>query len=131
MIRTILAAFAGIVIAMVVVMAVEAIGQYVYPPPPGIDVRKPEELARLIAGLPSGALVFVVAAWLTGALIGAFTGTWLSEKRSLIPAVSVGLAVTLGVLYVCYKIPHPLWMLASGLALPLPLAIATARWSRP
>ena len=130
MIRTGVSAMAGIVIAVVIVMVVEAIGHYVYPPPPGIDVSKADELARLIDSLPIGALLFVVLAWVMGAAGGAVVGSWLAPTRTLFPALAVGLFVTAAVSFTFSTIHHPAWMIVAGLGLPLPSAWIAARLAR-
>ena len=50
--RSIGAVVAGIVVAVVGVFAVEALGQKVYPPPPGIDFTNPEAIKAMMKDIP-------------------------------------------------------------------------------
>ena len=71
---------AGLVVAMLVVMAAEGAGHAMFPPPEGLDITRPEDQARLMELIPLGAKIAVVVAWFLGALAGAATalaGLWL------------------------------------------------------
>ena len=62
---------AGLVVAMLVVMAVEGAGHAMFPPPEGLDITRPEDQAQLMELIPLGAKIAVVVAWFLGALAGA------------------------------------------------------------
>lgn len=120
MIRQIVAGVAGLAAGVLVVSGIEAIGHAVYPPPPGLDFANPDAVRAAMQRMPPGALLFVVAAWLAGAFLGAWVATRLAHGIR-IPGLVVGgllLAATLANLFL---IPHPVWMAVAGVA-GVPLA---------
>lgn len=127
--RVVLGILVGVVVAIVCVFAIEFVGHMVYPPPAGLDLSDPEGAARLIAGLPAGAFAFVLAAWFLGALVGAFTANRIG--RSAVAGWVVVLVVICGGIYSMLAIPHPAWMWAAGIVLPLAAAWIAQRLAGP
>lgn len=126
--RKIIASVLGIVLMSAVVATLEAIGHRLYPPPSGFDLSKPEDLARLMAVLPTPALASVLLGWMLGAFAGAALAARLGRPHGLWPALVVGIAMLLASAATMLMIPHPWWMLVFGLLTPLPLAWLAARW---
>ena len=128
MVRTILGALAGVATTYLTIMLIEFAGHRVYPPPPGIDPTKTEDMARLIGMLPTGALLFVVAAWVIGALDGGIVAALVARnQRPRIAAIVPALLVIAGVVGMIVVMPaHPAWMSALGLLLPIPAALSGA-----
>jgi len=126
--RTILAAVAGIVIAMLTITLVEWAGHQVYPPPPGLNPMVTEDMARIIGMQPLGALLFVVVAWVVGAFDGGLVAALISRgKRPWIAALAPALMVMAGVVAMMVMMPsHPTWMAVAGLLLPIPASLAGA-----
>jgi len=126
--RTILGAVVGLVVAVATIMLVELAGHAVYPPPAGLDPRVTEDMVRIMATLPFGAKLFVVAAWLIGAFDGGFVAALIARKgHSRAAAVVPALMVMAGVVAMMVEMPaHPTWMAAVGLLLPIPVALAGA-----
>lgn len=117
MLRIILGILAGAVLAMLIVAGLETAGHLVFPPPPGIDVTDPEQLAALMPLVPMGAKIWVVAAWGLGALGGGLAAILIS-RRSWTAWVIAGLIACAGVATIL-MIPHPLWMQVAAVAAPL------------
>jgi hypothetical protein len=115
--RIVGAILAGAVIAMLCVAGIEMIGHLVFPPPPGTDLTDPAQVARLMENVPAAALAFVAAAWFIGALGGAWAANRIAG-RALAGWVVVLLVLGAG-LYTMIQIPHPGWMWAMAVALPL------------
>jgi len=46
--KTILGTVVGLVVAVVTLMIVEALGHMIYPPPEGVDLKDPEQLASIM-----------------------------------------------------------------------------------
>ncbi len=112
--RNVGAWFAGAVAGVLAVVGLEAAGHAIWPPPPGLDLADAEALKAAIAGMPLGALVAVVVAWVGGAVAGAAVGTALaSYRRVLVGALDGGLTLV-GTLANLAMIPHPAWMMAVG-----------------
>ena len=125
--RILLGIVAGIVVAVVCVMAIEALGHTLYPPPPGIDLTDPAHVERLMATLPAGAFVAVVAGWFIGALAGASTAN-LIARRAFAGWIVAGLVICGGVATML-MIPHPAWMWVAGIALPIVAAWPAQRFA--
>ena len=115
--RIVIGIVAGAVIAVLCVAGIEMIGHLAFPPPPGTDLTDPAQVARIMANVPWAALAFVAAAWFVGALAGAWAAN-LIAKRALAGWIVVLLVLAAGI-YTMTTIPHPAWMWAMGIALPL------------
>lgn len=124
MLRSILAVLAGLVVAWITVSLFEFASMHAFPPPRGIDVQDPRQLASLIARMPVGALAMVLAGWVVGALDGGLVAASIAKRR--LPAAVVGVFVALGALAMVAMVPHPLWMSISGVLLPVPAALSGA-----
>ena len=128
MLRSILAVLAGLVVAWITVSLFEFASMHTFPPPPGVDVRDPQQLAALVSQMPVGALGLVLAGWVVGALDGGLVAALISKRR--MPAVVVGALVALGALAMVMMVPHPLWMSIAGVFLPVPAALFGAWLAR-
>jgi hypothetical protein len=108
---------AGIVVAFLCVFAVEWIGHSLYPTPAGLDMSEPADQARLMDAMPAAAKALVLLAWFAGALAGAWTANRIAG-RSVAGWVVALLVIAAGVATML-MIPHPAWMWAGGILLPL------------
>ena len=121
MLRTILAVLAGLVVAWITISLFEFASMHAFPPPPGVDVRDPQQLAALVSQMPVAALALVLAGWVVGAMDGGLVSTLIAKRR--VPAIVVGVMVMLGAFLMMVMVPHPLWMAIAGVLLPLPAAL--------
>ena len=108
---------AGIVVAFLCVFAVEWIGHSLYPPPAGLDINDPADQARLMEAMPAAAKAMVLLAWFAGALAGAWTANRIAGRG--IAGWAVALLAVAAAIATMLMIPHPAWMWAGGIALPL------------
>jgi hypothetical protein len=108
---------AGVVVASLCVFAVEWIGHDLYPTPPGLDINKPADQARLMEAMPSAAKAMVLIGWFVGALAGAWVANRIAG-RGLAGWIVALLVIAAGVATML-MITHPGWMWAGGIALPL------------
>ena len=108
---------AGLVVAMLVVMAAEGAGHAMFPPPEGLDITRPEDQARLMELIPLGAKIAVVVAWFLGALAGAATA--IAIARHILPGWIVGLVMVALSLVTTQMFPHPVWMIGAAVILPI------------
>jgi hypothetical protein len=113
----VLGVVAGIVTAIVCVIAIEAVCHMLFPPPPGINLEDPADLARLMDVMPTAALAIVAAGWFVGSLAGAAVANAAARQSN--PGWIVALVMIAGAVWTMVTIPHPLWMWAAGLLLPL------------
>jgi len=74
--RKFLGVLAGLAALVVVVWIVEAVGHGIWPPPPGVNLADPAQLAGLMDKIPLAAKIAVVAAWFLGAIAGA----WVANR---------------------------------------------------
>jgi hypothetical protein len=108
-------------------MAVEALGQKVYPPPPGLDPSDPESIRAAMQDIPAGALVFVLLAWTVGSAAGGWVAARLAPRRPVLHGMIIGALLLAGGLANLVMIPHPLWFTIVGVAVFLPAACLGAR----
>jgi hypothetical protein len=126
--RIVLGIVAGLVLAVLCAVAIETLGHSLYPPPADLDAGDPADLARLMEVMPVAALMFVVGGWFVGALAGAWTANAIA--RNPVAGWVVAGFIVLGAVATMVMIPHPLWMWAAGIALPLAAAWIAARFTR-
>lgn len=128
-VRAIVAVVAGGVTAFVVVFLCEALGHMLYPPPPDLDISKPEDQARLMEVIPTGAKVAVVVAWFLGSLAGSAVAARIGRAPLyawIIGAIMVVLSVVTTRMF-----PHPTWMVVAAVVLPIIAAVIAIRLTRP
>ena len=130
--RTILGVIAGLATMFIVIMAIEAAGHALYPPPAGLNPMLAEDMAKIMLAMPSAAKAIVVVAWVVGAFAGGWVAARIARQHPRIAAVIVAAMVMAGVIGMILQMPeHPLWMSALGLLLPIPAALAGAKLALP
>jgi hypothetical protein len=123
MLRNIFAVISGLFAMMIIVTFMQLANiKLFYPPPPGLDFTDPETVAAYAQTMPWPALAIVLASWLLAAFVGGavaarVAGSYRTACALVIGAVDVALIGMNAI-----SIPHPTWMLAAGLLLPIPLA---------
>lgn len=111
--RRILGSLAGVAATIATIMAIEAVGHRV--------TGAPQDPAR--ATVPM--MLWVLAAWAIGPLIGGLVGVTLARWRG---AAWIAAALVLfGVCMTILSIPTPWWMAVGGIVLPLIAAWAVSR----
>ncbi len=134
MFRSVLTIVLGFLAGALANGLMETVGHLWYPPPPGIDLHNPEQLRSIVEKLPVGALVMVLVAWSSGALVGGLVAALSARSRPALHAIIVG-----GLQMLCggvtmWLIPHPAWFVAMSICLVIPsagLGAVIARWLRP
>ena len=124
-VRNLAAVVAGLVVAMLVIGGVEAMGHAIFPPPPGLDLARAEDKARIMEAIPIEAKIAVVVAWFLGSLAGASTAIAIAQR--VLPAWIVAVAIAGLGLWTTQLFPHPDWMLASAVVLPLVAVLVAKR----
>ena len=114
--RRILGTVLGVAAALGVLIALEALAHWLYPAP-AFDTLNRAELAADMAAIPLPAKAIVAFAWLAAA----FGGAWLALRVSdwhwagwIVTALVVA-----GNIANLLALPHPLWMQALAILLPL------------
>ncbi|CAN5281094.1 hypothetical protein BH10PSE15_BH10PSE15_14870 [soil metagenome] len=114
--RIVLGILFGIVAAMAIVAGIEWAESALYPLPT-LDVADPDMLAGLVTNMPLPAKILIVVGW----LLGAIGGAWLSLRvcdRSWTAWVVV-LGVIVAAVANVATLPHPVWMQACAVLLPV------------
>ena len=119
-----MAVVGGFLLGVMIVSRVQLLGHTIFPPPVTIDPSDPASIEAAMQLMPIAALLFVVAAWTLGCLIGSMTATLIAGPYYILPGMIVGLAILIVTAVNLYHIPHPLWMALAGLLIPLPVAWA-------
>lgn len=122
-----LSVLAGIASGFVVVFAIEAVSHTIWPPPTGVDVTNPEDLAQIMDSIPTAAIVAVLIAWILGALVGGFVAKKVDNSEGSLPSIITGLLLMCAGIGTMIMIPHPAWMWILGIAAPIPSALFGAK----
>jgi len=116
MLRTLMGLAAGLAVAIVTIMIVEAIGNQLFPPPHGYDMTAASTMA-----LPIETLIWPVIGWFLGSLAGSAIAVHLSGERwagwAIVGLVLAAMVLTFALL------THPMWMMVAG-----PLAAIVGGW---
>ncbi len=115
--RSILAVVAGIVTGGLLISGVEMISNMVYPLPADADPSDMEAMAAHIATLPSGAFLFVLAAWAVGTLCGAWVAAKIAGRSFIVHGAVIGTVFLLLGVANMLMFPHPIWVWIAGIAI--------------
>ena len=120
---------AGIFAGMVFMMLLHMASTLIYPLPAGVSFmsQEPENQAALQAWfetLPTGAWLLAVLCHGLGCMFGAAVAVLISGRRSIVPAVIVGVFFTIGGVMNLSSVPHPGWFPLIDLPVYLLLALA-------
>jgi uncharacterized membrane protein len=119
----------GIVGGMITMMALHMATTFIYPLPEGVDFmsQEAENVARMhewFGTLPAGAFLLATLCHGLGCLAGAILAMIISQRRSLVPAVIVGVFFTVCGIANLSSVPHPAWF--PFIDLPVYLILACA-----
>jgi hypothetical protein len=116
--RTIVGTLVGILVAFVLVVAVELSSAVVHPLPEGFGGTM-EEMCEHVKSYPQWVLAVVVAAWAGTA----FVATWTARKLGNVYSFAgVGLLLLAGLAFNLTKLPYPFWFKTANL-LAIPAAV--------
>lgn len=115
--RKVLGIVLGIVAAILIILAVEAVSEWLYPISPDLDVDDPAAMAAVIAGMPLPAKSLVAFGWLAGTFGGVWLALRISDWR---PAAWIITLLTIaGGIFNLFQFAHPLWMQVATVVAPL------------
>ena len=121
LLRNILAALAGVVLAFVLIFTAQLIRSKVYPPPAGLDFNDRAAMSAYVRDMPMGALIAVLLGYFIGVCAGAWLATRISVSRHARQGMMVGVLFFVASLVNLSNIPHPAWFWGANL-LVVPLA---------
>ncbi len=136
--RGLLACLLGLIAAGFVIAGIESLGMAIYPPPadmlPAYEAQDTVRMREIIASLPLGSLLFVLAAYFWGSFVGGLTaGAIAPQAKFFWPTLVIATVLTLCSILYFWKIPSPFWFQVSNLAVYFPLSLAgagLAKWMR-
>jgi hypothetical protein len=116
--QTIVAAFIGLFLAFVLIVAVEGFSAVVHPLPKDFGGTM-EEMCRHVERYPQWVLAAVVPMW----AVAAWLGTWIARRiGNLYSSGIVGLLLLSALVFNLSKLPYPIWFKVVNL-LVIPAAI--------
>ncbi|HEV8363328.1 MAG TPA: hypothetical protein VGQ52_07400 [Gemmatimonadaceae bacterium] len=113
MLRRILAIVAGLVAAMAIIFAIEAVGRVLFPLPSGMALTDPQSMRERADMIPVGALASILVAWTVGALAGSYSVARLIGARGTSLAYVAGGVVLVWAALMTMRMPHPIWFVAA------------------
>lgn len=128
LLKTILAVVAGVIAGGAIVFVTEAVGHSLFPPPADIDLSNPADVDRLMASLPAGAFAMVLLGWFLGSFVGAYVAHAIAKTPGAAWAVAAIFILFSTMNF--FMIPHPIWMIAAGLLIPVVSAWLVLRLRR-
>ncbi len=129
--RNLLAVVLGAAATGFVVLGVQVLGHRLFPSTAPMDPSNLEVMRTFVQSLPTGALLFVLLAWTLGAFVGSLVAIKTAHSHKALFAWFVG-GLTLAMVGVnTWQIPHPTWMVAAGVLLPLAAVALAVRWQAP
>ena len=125
--KTVLAALAAFVVNLLIVGTAEWGLALAFPPPHGANLSDPNQLEAFMNGMPLAAYLGLLAGWTAGAVGASAAAYFIADRK--VWAAFLGAAINLiGVLVTVATIPHPLWVTAIGMIVPLMAAAAIPRF---
>ena len=130
MLRSLFALCAGLFAVMIVMTVFAVAASLLYPAPVGLEQRGAAEVAAYVATLPLAENLMLLCGWLLAAVAGASVAAKIAPLHALPMAIAIGGLCALLTFLNAQQVPRPDWMLAVGVALPVPLALVVARLLR-
>jgi hypothetical protein len=120
---------AGVIGGMLLLAGVENVGVLLYPPPKGIDVHDVKAMQKMMASMPIGAFLFVLAGFLIATTAGCYLAARVSKMRG--PAIFVGALFLVGGIANLLMVPHPIWFWIACIVVFIVATIAGTRLAAP
>ena len=122
---TIAGVLVGLLVAFILVIAVEAFGSVAHPFPEDFG-GTPEELNRHVERFPAWVLAVAAIAW----AVAAFASAWTANRIGGIYSVAiVGLVLLVMLVFNISILPYPLWFkIATLLLIPMAIVVGGRLW---
>lgn len=111
MLKRLTSIMAGCSAGIAVIFLIESLGHILYPMPEGIDPNNVEDIKKLMANVPIGALFIVLCAAFLGGMAGGFVAGKFDTDNAKKHALIVGGILTLLGILNLVVIPHPIWFM--------------------
>lgn len=123
MIRNILSAIAGLVVAWILFTAIQAGGHYMIPPEIDLDLADPYSVRAYMASLTPAMFAVVLAGYAVGSFGAGLVIGKIAESTSNAIPIIVGAILTLGWVMNLIWLPHPMWVAILGFFMFIPFTI--------
>ena len=123
--RSIGVIIAGLIVAMVLIIAVEVVTAIFHPFPPGADATDHEVVEAHVEKFPHWVLAIAVVGWGVTTFVSAWIATRLGTGRHPAHGIALGSLLLLAAAFNMSMLPYPVWFVVANLLI-LPLAILGA-----
>ncbi len=127
-VKIVMGAVAGLIAAFACIAAFEFLDQALYPLPPGFNIDDPAQMRRLMTIMPTPAIALVALGWFAGALRGGYLADRIGRRA--LPGWIVAALILVAAVANMAMIPHPAWMWAAGIILPVVAAWLAQRLAK-
>jgi hypothetical protein len=127
MLRIIMGVIVGVVAGGAVIYGWEILGHKIWPLPPGLNVKDPEQLKTLITGMPVMAIAWIGIGYALGVFVGSSIANVVAQGRAVAGWV-VAVLLMAGAVWTMIAIPHPLWFIGLTVVMWAAAAWGAARW---
>lgn len=111
----------GAMIGMILIVLGEKSVVYMkYPPPADTDFYDATSLGAYIKMLPTAAFIMLLGIYALCSFIAGIICTLIAGRRSVIPAIAVGIALTISGIYYMFTMPQPGWYSLASMFTYLP-----------
>ncbi len=117
MVRAVLGFILGIIIAFVVVIGAQALVNYVYPLPRGLNVFDRAAMEAVFRAMPASQFAMILTTYFLGGLAGGFVATKVGNAYWPLWAVAIIIALVAAMNVFTY--PHPVWAQIGAIVGPL------------
>ncbi|HEY9235511.1 MULTISPECIES: hypothetical protein [Phenylobacterium] len=126
MVRLILGVIVGLIVGMIVIFAVEGVGHTIFPPPAGVNLTDPAQMATVMSVIPFQAKIAILLAWLFGTVAGASSANLIAGRRAWAGRIVTLLVLALSIFNMT-TIVHPVWMMVAAVAAILAAGVLAER----
>ncbi len=106
----------GLVVGLLVYNGLRLFLFYAFPPPPSLDMARPEDLPAVLATFPPQFLVMMLLAWSVGILSGGYTATRIARQGPIAAWMTGLFLIVTGLIPLMIK-GYPMWFVIMGILL--------------
>ena len=122
MVKYLLAIVIGIVVAGIIIMSGELALSKIYQLPEGINVEDKQQMSIAISRMPSYLFMLLLLTHAVASFIGGIVATLLSNRTEQLPAIIVGIILTIAGIINVLQFEHPIWFIIANIFAYLPLS---------
>lgn len=120
--QKIIAISIGIIAAFIVIAGMEYLSSVIYPMPTG-NYEDPTFLAEIMATMPLGAMLILLAGYALGSMAGGAAATRMHPENGKRNAIIIGVVLLVFGVMNMLMIPHPAWFWVASCVVYVPCAL--------